>query len=477
MAKKMRVLLIASESVPYAATGGLADVTEALPIALKDNNIIVNKVMPKYKGIEEKFPLKKKFSFVVELCSNIKEVDVYHLKEDGVNTYFIGNDYYFERDEMYGYDDDGERFGFFSKAALQMNMILNFKPDIIHLNDWQTGMVSFYLKRAYANLDFYKDTKVLYTIHNLKYQGVFDRSILYFLGLSDDYFHHEGIEYYGRVCFMKAGIVYSDLVSTVSKTYSKEIQTENFGYGLHGLLSKYSDKITGILNGIYYDKYDPKTDEMLDFNYDIKNFSKIRPKQKAAMQQLAGLPVKDVPLIGVVTRLAEQKGIDLIIAAMEKFVSKDVQFVVLGSGDKRYEDKLVQLSKQYPDKISVNIKYDGKYARKIYASSDFFLMPSQFEPCGLSQLYSLRYGAIPVVRSTGGLRDTIVDYSEDVNNGTGFTFEDYSESEFIATIEKALELYENKDELKRVIKRAMKQEFSWTEAAKKYVSLYKEMLG
>ncbi len=477
MAKKMRVLFVASESVPYAATGGLADVAEALPISLVKSNVIVNKVMPKYKGIENKFDLKKKFSFVVDIDGKGEEATVYHLKEEGVNTYFIGSDKYYERDDIYGHDDCNTRYGFFAKAVIQMSMILRFQPDIVHLNDWQSAMIGLYIKDEYAHMDFWKDTKVLYTIHNLQYQGRDNRNILNKLCLSDKYYNSELLEYHGDISYMKAGIIFSDIISTVSETYSKEIQTPELGYGLDGILSKYSYKIRGIVNGIYYDKYNPNTDKTLDFNFDYKNAVKIRIKQKNAMQKLAGLPEKDVPLIGVVTRLAEQKGIDLIVNAIENFVEDDVQFVILGSGAKYYEEKLLELVERYPDKVSANIKYDGSYARKIYASADFFLMPSLFEPCGLSQLYSLRYGAIPVVRNTGGLSDTIVDYSNDKKSGTGFVFNNYNSEEFIAAINRALELYKDKKELNKVVKRCMQERFSWEDSAEKYISLYKEMLG
>ncbi len=348
MAKKLRVVFVASESRPYSATGGLADVSEALPVALVKKGIIVNKVLPKYKGIEDKFILKEKCRFMVEMADRAEEVVVYHRKDEGVNTYFIANDRYFERDEIYGYEDDGERFGFFSKAVVQLNMILGFKPDIIHLNDWQSAMISLLLRAEYENLDFYSSTRILYTIHNLQYQGVFNKYLLNEMRISDRQFNQEGIEYYGKLCFMKAGIVYSDIVSTVSDTYSKEIQTQQYGYGLDGILLKYADKIRGIVNGIYYDKFDPNTDEILEYKYNTKTFVKMRNKQKKQIQKELGLAQKDVPIFGVVTRLVEQKGVDLIIHAIEKLAKKDAQFIVLGSGDKSYEKAFEDLEKKYP---------------------------------------------------------------------------------------------------------------------------------
>ena len=266
MAKGMNVLFVTPEIVPYAATGGLADVGEALPYALKDEGASVTRVMPKYKGIEDRFPLKKSFSFIVEAGGKANVADIYKLEDQGLITYFIGSDCYFERDDFYGFEDDGERFGFFCKAALEMLMYLNLKPEIIHLNDWQTAMMGLFLKEEYSVLDFYKDIKVMFTIHNLQYQGVFEKDTLDALNLSTKYFNVEGIEYYGKICFMKAGIVYGDLVTTVSETYADEIQTPWYGYGLDGILRKYNYKIMGIVNGIYNDKNNPDTVAALMLN-------------------------------------------------------------------------------------------------------------------------------------------------------------------------------------------------------------------
>jgi starch synthase len=297
------------------------------------------------------------------------------------------------------------------------------------------------MKQEYSKLDFYKDIKLVFTIHNLQYQGVFDKEVLEDLNLPAKYFDMEAIEYYGKVCYMKAGIVYADLITAVSKTYAKEIQTPWYGYGLDGLLRKYSDKICGIVNGIYYDKYNPVTDDSLSHNFSVEDFNTIKPLQNAGFQKELGLPVKEVPLLGVVTRLAEQKGVDLIIYAIEQLVQEDVQIVILGSGDYFYENKLMSLSEQYPDKVSVNIQFNQGFARRIYGSVDMFLMPSLFEPCGLSQLYSLSYGTVPIVRKTGGLGDTITDYDTDYENSTGFLFKNYNNQEFLKAIKRAIEIF------------------------------------
>ncbi|MBN2222897.1 MAG: glycogen synthase [Vallitaleaceae bacterium] len=473
----MKILFVSPETVPFAASGGLADVAEALPVALQQMEAEVYRVMPKYKGIEEKFELKKLFSFIVETGGEAKVADIYSSDFDGVMTFFIGNTYYFERDGFYGYGDDDERFGFFSKATLEMLMFMNLQPDIIHLNDWQTALIGLLLKQEYMHLSFYNNIKLIFTIHNLQYQGVFEKSVLEDLNLPIKYFNMEAIEYYGKVCYMKAGIVYADLVTTVSKSYAKEIQTPWYGYGLDGLLRKYSQKIYGIVNGIYYDKYDPSKDSALEFPFHSENYDTVRPLQKASFQKELGLPVKDVPLFGVVTRLAEQKGVDLIIYAIEQLIREDIQVVILGSGDYFYENRLLNLQEQYPDKISVNIQFNQGLARRIYGSIDMFLMPSLFEPCGLSQLYSLRYGAVPVVRRTGGLGDTIIDFDEHHEISTGFIFKNYNNQEFVRSIKRGIEIFYQKDEWKALVKRGMVTRFSWDKSAEEYMEQYQLVVG
>lgn len=475
MANNMNVLFVTPEIVPYAATGGLADVGEALPYALNEQGASVTRVMPKFKGIEERFPLKKSFSFIAEAGGKARVAHVYKLEDENVTTYFIGNDHYFERDGFYGFDDDGERFGFFSKAVLEMLMYLQLKPDLIHLNDWQTAMVGLFLKEEYVHLDFYKDMKVMFTIHNLQYQGVFEKDILDALNLSTKYFNIEAIEYYGKICFMKAGIVYGDLVTTVSETYAHEIQTPWFGYGLDGVLRKYSDKIMGIVNGIYYNKYDPETDDALLLNFNENDFREKRKEHKRMIQEKVGLPQRDVPIFGVVTRLAEQKGIDLIIYAMEQLLNEDVQFMILGSGDKYFEKRLQELMDANPDKVNVCIQFDQAYARQIYGSTDFFLMPSLFEPCGLSQLYSLRYGTVPIVRKTGGLVDTIRDYTENPDNGTGFVFKNYNGQDFEQCIRRAMGYYYDREAFENLRGRGMRERFSWAASADKYLAAYETL--
>ena len=476
--KKRTVLFVTPETVPYKATGGLADVAEALPGALIEEGYHAIRVMPKYAGIEKAFALEKILSFIVEVSGRATVADVYKIDENGVTTYFVGNNDYFERDNCYGYDDDDIRFGFFCKATLEMLILLDVCPNVIHLNDWQTAMISLYLKSEYSELEFYKHIKVVFTIHNLQYQGVFGINALGNLNLSNRYFNPEKVEYYGKVCYMKAGIVYSDLVTTVSETYAKEIQTPVYGYGLDGLLRRYSNKISGILNGIYYGKYDPQIDDALAVNFSENDFVEKRKFNKEKMQEELGLPKKDVPMFGVVTRFAEQKGIELIMNAIQAVgAEQDVQFVVLGSGEPDYERKMLNLEKLYPDKLKVVVQFNGGLARRIYGSVDFFLMPSLFEPCGLSQLYSLRYGAIPIVRETGGLLDTIVDYSRNTEEGTGFSFKHFIGSDFIDAIYRGLNLYKDKQRFDALIKRCMGMRFTWNKAARTYIQKYEDMLN
>ncbi|PKM93274.1 MAG: starch synthase [Firmicutes bacterium HGW-Firmicutes-1] len=475
--QKRTILFVTPEIVPFKATGGLADVAEALPEALIEAGQNAIRVMPKYAGIEDKFDIKKQFSFIVETGKKANVAEVYKFEQNGLITFFIGNHNYFERDNCYGYEDDGERFGFFCKAVVEMLMFLDIKPDIIHLNDWQSAFIGLLLKEEYYELDFYKNIKLVFTIHNLQYQGVFDMHTLDNLNLSAKYFNPEKIEYYGKVCFMKAGIVYSDMVTTVSETYAKEIQTPIYGYGLDGLLRRYSYKISGILNGIYYSKYDPSIDSALYVNFSEDNFRENRKENKRLMQKELGLPEKDVPMFGVVTRFAEQKGIDLIIYAMKAILFEDVQFVILGSGEEEYERKLLSLESKYSDQVKINIQFNQDLARRIYGTCDFFLMPSLFEPCGLSQLYSLRYGSIPIVRETGGLLDTILDYDKDKDKGIGFSFKNFNGEDFLSAIYRCLSTYEDRDEWNKLVERAMKTRFSWSKAAESYIEKYEALLA
>ncbi len=472
----LKVLIVSAEVSPYAKTGGLGDVAGSLPKALKKIGVDVRVVMPKYKSIKEQYMRDTVFvgEYAVPLAWRTQSASIYRYQKE-VPTYFIQNEYYFGRDQLYGYEDDNERFAFFCKAVLEMLPRIGYQPDIIHCNDWQTGPVCLLLKEAYHQEGFYSKMKSLYTIHNLQYQGVFPKESLYLMNLSDLYYESEKVEYYGSISYMKAGILYADAISTVSDTYAKEIQTPQYGYGMEGVLQKKKHVLHGIVNGIDYDVYDPSTDNKIFMQYssvDIDN----KYMNKTMLQQELGLPEKDVPIIGLISRLADQKGFDIISEVIDRLMEEDIQFVVLGTGEPRYEAMFKKLKVRFPDKMSANISFDETLAQRIYAGSDLFLMPSLFEPCGLGQIFSLRYGTIPIVRKTGGLADTIISYDEITGKGNGFVFEEYTGAAMLLEIKRSLNLYaQERDTWQKLVKNAMECIYSWDRSAQKYMDLYNSL--
>jgi len=467
----LKVLIVASEAAPYAKSGGLGDVTGTLPKVLKEHGIDVRVVIPKYKTINNKHLEGVNFlgRFETSLDWRRQPVGVIE-KNDDVITYFIENDYYFGRDGYYGYDDDNERFGFFSKAVIEMLPYIDFQPDIIHCNDWQTGPLCALLKEVYNKFSFYKPIKTLYTIHNLQYQGIFPRDTMYMLEIPD--YCYGNLEYYGQVNFMKAGLMYADMINTVSETYAEEIKTFQYGYGLDGVMRYRSDRLCGILNGIDYVKNDPAADSRIYVNYDVNNIEG-KKANKAELQKELGLEQKDVPMVSIISRLADQKGIDLVAWAAEAILSRGAQFVVLGTGDKNLENYFKTLEYNHKGKVCANIMFDDTRAQRIYASSDIFLMPSLFEPCGLGQMFSLRYGTVPVVRKTGGLADTIEHYNKETGTGNGFVFEHYSADGLIWAVNQALDTYyEGGETWNTVVRNAMNSNFSWDKSAEEYIRLY-----
>lgn len=458
----MKVLLCASEAVPFAKTGGLADVAGSLPFALKKLKIDVHICLPKYKCVKAKGARAK-------LGKNIP-------------VYLIKNAQYFDRPYLYGteksdYPDNLERFAFFCRSVLELIKKENFKPDIIHCNDWQTALIPVYLKTIYKDDPFYQGIKTIFTIHNMAYQGTFAKEEYPKTGLGWEHFHIEGLEFYGMLNLMKGGLIFSDRITTVSPTYAKEIQTPEFGCKLEGVLSKRKDALAGILNGIDYDEWNPKTDKELFRKYS-PSLAADKVYNKVGLQRECGLPVKpDVPLLGVVGRLVHQKGFDILAEKINEICSMNLQFVLLGTGDEVYHKIMSDIAKKYPKKTSINIKFDAVLAKRIYASSDMFLMPSRYEPCGLGQMISLRYGTIPIVRKTGGLADTITEFNLQTNEGNGFVFEDYTADELLDAIKRALDVYTNKKAWLSLVKRAMEYDFSWTSSAKEYIRLYKRLAG
>ncbi|MCL1988751.1 MAG: glycogen synthase [Firmicutes bacterium] len=481
--KNLKVLFVSSEVRPYSASGGLGDVAGSLPNALKAQGVDVRVVFPKYGNIPSNHLEGIKYidSLNIHLGWREQGASIHTIipkNKDEVQVYLIENDYYFGRDGYYGYSDDYERFAFFSKVSIEFLTKIKFKPDIIHFNDWQTGLGCTYLRDIYRGFVYYKNMKSLFTIHNLRYQGSFGREILWAVGLNDGYFTNGDLEFYGNASLLKAGIIHSDMVSTVSETYTKEIQTPDFGYGMDGLLrmrGEHDKKLFGIVNGIDVANNDPATDKRIFVNFDSTNVMQNKPKNKAQLQELLGLPQKEVPMIGIISRLDIQKGFDIIAVALEEILAKDVQFVILGTGEGRYEELFRTYAHRYPEKLSAQITFNGQLAQRIYASSDIFLMPSIYEPCGLGQMFAMRYGTVPIVRKTGGLADTVTHFGPDNPDGNGFVFEDFVASALMWALNQALAYYDT-PHWKLIIQNAMNCDFSWDRSAKDYIQLYNSML-
>ncbi len=477
----MNILFAASEAVPFLKTGGLADVIGALPKELKKQGVNVQVILPKYENIPKQFKEKMvhKTSITIPVGWRNQFCGIEYLEHDGITFYFIDNEYYFKRgDVVYGFYDDGERYAYFCRAVLEALPYLNEKPDIIHCHDWQTGMISVLMKAHYRKSPYYQGIKTMFTIHNLRYQGVFPKGILHdLLDLSELYYHADGLEFYGNVSFMKAGLVYSEMVTTVSPTYAQEIQMPYYGEKLDGVLRKRSHELYGIVNGVDYDLYNPETDPNLFSNYTKYSYEEKRVN-KLALQESIGLPVDEMkPLLAVITRLTDQKGIDLILHVLHDILNIDLQLIVLGTGDREYENSLKEAAWQRPDKCSAQIYFDESLARQIYAASDLFLMPSQFEPCGISQLLALRYGSLPIVRETGGLKDTVQPYNKFTNEGVGFSFTNYNAHDMLYTIEQAVELYyQDKDAWSDLVCKAMSKDFSWNASSEQYKKIYKSLI-
>ncbi|SHK04407.1 starch synthase [Geosporobacter subterraneus DSM 17957] len=474
----IKVLFAAAEGTPFIKTGGLADVIGSLPKALQQKDLDIRVVLPKYKTIplqwkETMRPIK---SIMVSLGWRTQYCGIEVFDYEGISFYFIDNEYYFGREGLYGYEDDGERFAFFSRAILEILPHIDFQPDILHCHDWHTALVSVFLKSHYKNNGFYQGIKTIYTIHNLMYQGVFPHSILAdLLGLDDQYFTIDTLEYHGQINYMKGGIIFSDLLTTVSKTYAEEIQSPYFGETLDGLLRKRKKHLYGIVNGIDYDTYNPNTDPYIPSNY-VRSLQK-KGINKEKLQELLGLPVnKETPMVAIISRLVSSKGLDLIAHVLEDLMALDLQMVVLGTGEEKYENLFRSTAERYPYKLAARIQFDDRLAHQIYAASDLFLMPSRFEPCGIGQLIALRYGSIPVVRETGGLKDTVQSYNEYTQEGNGFSFTHYNAHDMLYTLRRALQYYQDKKIWGRIIKNAIRCDYSWKKSAEEYISLYQCLL-
>ncbi len=475
------VLFITSEAVPFIKTGGLADVAGSLPKYFDKEKYDVRVILPKYMCMKQEYKdlLRYKTHFYLDIAWKTQYVGVLEAEYDGVKFYFIDNEYYFNGPTPYGDTKwDIEKFAFFSKAALSALPLLDFKPDIVHCHDWQTGLVPVYLKERFHDGEFFRDMKSIMTIHNLKFQGVWDiETIKNISGLSAAYFTPDKLESYKDGNLLKGGLVYADKITTVSETYAQEIKTDFYGEGLNGLMCARSNDLWGIVNGIDYNTYNPATDPDIVKNYTQVTFRKEKVKNKRALQAELGLEQNDKTfMIGLVSRLTDQKGLDLVQCIMDELCNDNVQIVVLGTGEARYENMFRHFAWKYNNKVSANIYYSEAMSHKVYAACDAFLMPSLFEPCGLSQLMSLRYGTIPIVRETGGLKDTVEPYNEYENKGTGFSFANYNAHEMLTTIRYAERIYyDRKREWNKIVDRAMKADFSWKASAKKYEELYETL--
>lgn len=479
-----KILFVASEGVPFIKTGGLADVVGSLPKCIDKQYFDVRVILPKYTCMKQE--MKDKLSYVNHFYMDFhwknEYVGILYAEVDGVKYYFIDNEMFFNGFKPYSDNAlfEIEKFAFFSKAALSILPVIDFRPDIIHCHDWQTGLVPVYLKERFQGNEFYRGIKSIMTIHNLKFQGKWSvKEVKDITGLPDYYFTPDKLESYKDANLLKGGLVFADAITTVSETYAEEIKTEFYGENLDGLLRARSHDLRGIVNGIDTDDFNPETDKFIEYNYNAMNFRKEKIKNKRALQAELGLEQDDKKfMIGIVSRLTDQKGFDLIAYIMDELCQSNVQIVVLGTGEERYENMFRHFDWKYNNKVSANIYYSDALSHKIYAACDAFLMPSLFEPCGLSQLMSLRYGTVPIVRETGGLKDTVEPYNEYESTGTGFSFTNYNAHEMLGTIYYAEKIYyERKREWNKIVDRAMAADFSWNVSARKYQEMYDWLIG
>lgn len=474
----LNIIMAASEAAPFAKTGGLADVAGSLPIALKHLGCRVLIFLPYYreiahKGLEiEETGLKVS----VPLGKHTVKAEVLLGQSHGVPVYLIKRDEFFDRSYLYGtpegdYFDNLERYAFFSRAVLEVLKARELAPDVIHCNDWQTGLIPAYLKDIYKGEPVFSRTATLFTVHNIAYQGIFPAKLFDVTGLSPALFNPEGVEFWGNINLLKSGLMYSDIITTVSKGYCEEIQTAEYGWGLEGVLAKRKDALFGVLNGADYNEWNPGTDPDIPHNYSADDLRGKGSCRKRLLKEF-GLKLKaKTPLIGMITRLADQKGLDILCEAMPELMKLEMGMVILGSGDRKYQELLQDLSGHYPGKLSVRIAFDGALSHLVEAGSDMFLMPSRYEPCGLNQIYSLKYGTVPIVRATGGLDDTVRDLSD--GNGTGFKFREYSAEALVEKVKEAVSVFTDKRAWEEIQRNGMRENFSWEESGRKYMELYK----
>ncbi|MDA8226664.1 MAG: glycogen synthase GlgA [Desulfitobacterium hafniense] len=476
----MKVIFVITEATPFLKLGGLGEVGGSLPAALQRLGVDVRVIMPKYKGIPDYFRQKLQLisEFKVPVGWRSQDCGLQAMTHQGIKYYFIDNDYYFSRQSIYDEFDKAEQFAFFSRAVLEALLhIPECKPDIVHCHDWPTALIPLMLKAFYQRDPLYYRLKTVFTIHNMEYQGIFPEEVLYdVLGLDKSYYTEDTLKVEGGINYMKAALIHADQITTVSPTYAREIQTAYFGRGLEGWVQKRSESLKGILNGLDYDLYNPAQDPLLKVPYGDSTQPKL--DNKLYLQSLLNLPIRgDVPLLGMVTRLTEQKGIDLLAHILEEIMDLDVQLVILGAGNMYYENRLHCLAEKYPEKLAVRTTYSDELAHKIFAGADLFIMPSRFEPCGMSQMMAMHYGAVPVVRNTGGLSDTVISYDNDAERGNGFSFGNYNAHELLYVIQRAIKLFrEDQQAWKRIQDNAMHSDFSWEHSAQEYIKIYRSLV-
>ncbi len=478
----MRVLMVASEAAPFAKTGGLADVIGALPRALASLGHEVDVVMPRYRGVEAGAPERV---ITVALGSLVSDAGCYVIADDRIRTIFIDHPGYFDRDHLYGanghdYVDNPERFAFLCQAALNWAADSSIPYDVVHAHDWQAGLVSVLHARMVKASTSLRRLATVFTIHNLAYQGVFDASWLPYLGLGWDLMRVDAMEYWGRISYLKAGVVFSQLITTVSPRYAQEIQTPALGFGFDGILRERGSDLIGILNGIDYDQWDPERDPNIPRPYgatDLEGKSAAKRELLERCRLPAGIDALARPVVGLISRMVDQKGFDLLADIADELPRLGAAVVLLGSGERRYEDLWLALATRYPDRVAVHIGFDERLAHLIEAGADLFLMPSRFEPCGLNQMYSLRYGTVPLVHATGGLADTVRNFDAVTGSGTGFTFDEYSPQALLGTLRWALGVFMDRRTWQRIQQSGMRQDHSWAASARRYVEVYERAIA
>jgi len=485
MAEKLKVLFVASEGVPFAKTGGLADVVGTLPYALQELGVEVKVLMPYYGAVKQgKVP-------TVRVVENLEVMlpeplnlsfDLMAPESKDYPFWFVARDEFYERSQLYGtpkgdYFDNLDRFAFFSAAVLPICRETGFRPDLIHCHDWQSCLVPVYLKNHWAWGEMMAGTKTVLTIHNLAYQGLFARNKFSRLGLDRSLFGIDGLEYYDQINLLKGGIIFADAITTVSPRYAQEIQTAEFGYGLDGVLRRHAAKLRGILNGVDYRDWNPESDQLLPANFSPTDLSG-KAANKAALMEAFGLNKKltKAPILAMISRLADQKGFDLVAQILPQLMTQDLMVVILGTGEEKYHRWLAAEAPKYQGKLGVMVAFDNKLAHLMEAGADMFLMPSRFEPCGLNQIYSMKYGTIPIVRETGGLADTVTPGATAKKPGTGFLFSDYTPEAFLKAVHTALNAYKDPKLWAKIMQNAMNQDFSWTKSAQAYLDLYKQLV-